>query len=58
MMPGSKFSKYTMQASYILRINDPPRYEHKREALASRYAKSGRIVKSATHVTIRMASFP
>ena len=37
-------------------FHDPPRYSHKREASASRYANTGQDCESAQHGTIRRAS--
>ena len=36
-------------------INDPPRYEHKREAQASRYANIGQNCESTLYGAIRLA---
>ena len=38
-------------------LNDPPRYEHKREAQASRYANIGQNCESTLYGAIRLASF-
>ena len=41
----------------VLWLNDPPRYKHKSEVSASRYANIGKNCGSTKYGTIRMASF-
>ena len=41
----------------VLWLNDPPRYEHKSGAQASRYANIGQDCGSTKYGTIRKASF-
>ena len=57
MMSGAKSQKPRCACTgVVLWLIDPPQYEHKREAQASRYANVGKDCESAKHEAIRNAS--